>query len=302
MNVGPNYEHRPSPARYDCPNCDDRGCDICKPPAKPAVADLVPSQADLVEILTRCFHHEASVNDTAEAIRKLFASVPAQPAQVVEVASPPGQPPFKELPELFVELAGECEMLAELCTLEEHHPDKGRVPEFWAPRSRYLEFFKSAVQLGERRAMAVFPQLGRGVHDGFQRAQFTDAYRRLNPGTAEWRIGLAWRSEAAEAQRHAILLAAMHSPRVDVMGNQVTMTGHQLKQALELTWPEGQSDPDQGFTVVTIGRMSAGPSSNEDGEPVVMPAGLYLSFDDTPDQGLQQLLEVHDPRATSDAN
>lgn len=297
MNVGPNYEHRPSPASYDCPNCDDRGCDLCKPPAKSAVADLVPSQADLVEILTRCFHRDASVNDTADAVRKLFASVPAQPAQAVEVASPPGQPPFKELPELFVELAGECEMLAELCTLEEYHPDKGRVPELWAPRGRYLEFFKSAVQLGERRAMAVFPQLGRGVHDGFQRAQFTEAYRRLNPGTADWRIGLAWRSEAAEAQRHAILLAAMYTPRADVMGNQVTMTGHQLKQAFALAWPDGDADPDQGFTVVTIANLPAAPGAYEDGTAVDMPAGLYLSYDDLPEEGMQLLLEEPDPRA-----
>ena len=82
-------------------------------------------------------------------------------------------------------------------------------------------------------------------------------------------------------------------------GNQVTMTGHQLQQALALTWPEGQSDPEQGFTVVTIGSMPAGRASNEDGVSMYRPAGLYISFDDMPDQGMQQLLEVPDPRAPS---
>jgi hypothetical protein len=263
----------------------------------PDIRAQVPSQADLVDILTRCFQREASVNETAAAVRQLFNTAPTEATPDVEVSPPPGQAPFKELPELFVELAGEYEMMAELCSLEEHHPEKGRVPEFWVPRARYLAFFKSAVQLGERRAMASFPLLGRGVHDGFQRAQFTDAYLRLNPGTPDWRIGLAWRSEEAEAQRHAILLAAMHSPRADITGNQVTLTGHQLKQALALAWPDGEADPDQGFTAVTIANLPESPGAYEDGTAVDMPAGLYLSYDELPEEGMQLLREGPDQRA-----
>jgi hypothetical protein len=287
-------------ADSDCPNCNDMGCDLCQPAAKPAVPAQVPSQADLVAILTRCFHRDASVNDTAAAVRELFAAA-APAAQDVPLESPPDRPPFKDLDTLYVELADEHGLQAELCSLEEYLPEKGRAPEFWAPRARYLAFFKSAVQIGERRAMGTFSQLGRGIHDGFQRVPFTDAYRRLVPDAVDWQIGLAWRSEAAEAQRNAILLAAIASG-ADTQGNQVTMTGHQLQQALELTWPEGDADPDQGFTVVTIAKLPAAPSSNEDGMPVDRPAGLYLSFDDMPDQGMQQLLEVHDPRAAGDAN
>jgi hypothetical protein len=297
IDVGPNYQHRRSPASYDCPNCDDMGCDLCQPAAKPAAPAQVPSQEDLVAILTRCFHRDASVNDTAAAVRELFAAVaPAVVEPAIE--SPPGRPPFKDLDTLYAELADEHGLQAELCSLEEYLPEKGRVPEFWAPRPRFLAFFKSAVQLGERRAMATFSQLGRGVHDGFQRAPFTDAYRRLVPDAVDWQIGLAWRSEAAEAQRNAILLAAIASS-ADNLGNQVTLTGHQLKQALSLAWPDGDADPDQGFTVVTIAHLPAGRASNEDGQPVDMPAGLYLSYDDMPDEGSQQLLEEPDPRAAS---
>lgn len=82
-------------------------------------------------------------------------------------------------------------------------------------------------------------------------------------------------------------------------GNQVTMTGHQLKRALELTWPPQEHDPDRGFTVVTISRQPAGPSHNEDGASVDMPAGLYLSFDDIPEEGMQHLPEERDPRVDS---
>lgn len=295
IDAGPNYKHRRSPASYDCPNCDDRGCDLCKPAAKPAAPAQVPSQDDLVAILTRCFQREASVTDTAAAVRELFAAaVPA--ATEVSLEAPPGRPPFKDLDTLYIELADEHGLQAELCSLEEYLPEKGRVPEFWAPRPRYLAFFKSAVQLGERRAMATFSQLGKGVHDGFQRAQFTAAYRRLVPDAVDWRIGLEWRSEAAEAQRNAILLAAIaHSS--DTPGNQVTLSGHQLKQALALVWPESELDPDRGFTVVTIAKRPAMAASNEDGMPADMPAGIYLSFDDIPEEGMQQLVEVPDPRA-----
>lgn len=298
LNAGPNYQHRRYPSDFNCPNCDDSGCDLCKPAAKPAARELVPSQDELVAILTRCFHRDASVNDTAAAVRELFSSVPAPAVQDVALEAPPGRPPFKDLDTLFTELADEHGIQAELCSLEEYLPDQGRVPEFWAPRPRYLAFFKSAVQLGERRAMATFSQLGKGIHDGFQRQPFSDAYRRLVPDAVDWQIGLAWRSEAAEAQRNAILLAAIASG-ADDLGNQVTLTAHQLKQALALAWPEGDADPEQGFTVVTIAKLPAAPSSNEDGMPVDRPAGLYLSFDDMPDEGMQQLLEERDPRAAS---
>lgn len=227
-NGGRRYDH-------DCPNCDDQGCDICKPPAKPVVSEPVPSQADLVAILTQCFHRDASVNDTAAAVRKLFAT-----------QLPPAAIPADELAAQYVMLADADGRMGDLCSLNEYDPDKGRVREHWMPR--YPSFFDAAVRFGFARGLL---------------AQST--------GPA--------------------------APPAGAHGNQVTMTGHQLQQALALTWPEGQSDPEQGFTVVTIGNMPAGRASNVDGVSVDMPAGLYISFDDMPDQGMQQLLAVPDPRA-----
>lgn len=194
-----------------------------------------PSQADLVAVLTRCFHRDASVTDTAAAVRQLF-STPALSAEV----------PAAELEAQYVLLADQHGDMAELCRLNEYDPDKGRVPQHWKPL--YMQFFASAVRFG----------IARGL-------------RLQSAGPAV--------------------------PGEDTQGTQVTMTGHQLQQALALTWPDGQVDPDQGFTVVTIATMPAGPSSNEDGQPVDMPTGLYLSFDDMPDEGMQQLVEIPDPRA-----
>jgi len=93
-----------------------------------------------------------------------------------------------------------------------------------------------------------------------------------------------------------IELAAAPVPAVPAQA--ITLDAHQLKQALALAWPDGDADPVQGFTVVTLCRQPAGIASDETGAVVPMPAGLYLSFDDMPDEGLQQLLEVPDPRAT----
>jgi hypothetical protein len=235
MNIGPNYVHRRSPSDYDCPNCDDSCCDLCKPVAKPAVSEPVPNQADLVTILTQCFHRDASVNDTAAAVRKLFESVP-----------PAAEVPANELEAQYVKLAEADGRLGDLCSLNEYDPDKGRVPEHWQPRFR--QFFAAAVNFGVARGL---------------------------------------RAAAG----------APVVPSVCTSGNQVSVTGHQLKQALALAWPDGDADPVQGFAVVTIGNMPAGPASNEDGMPVDRPAGLYLSFDDMPDQGMQQLHEEPDPRA-----
>ena len=93
-----------------------------------------------------------------------------------------------------------------------------------------------------------------------------------------------------------IELAAAPVPAVPTQA--ITLDAHQLKQALALAWPDGDADPVQGFTVVTLCRQPAGIASDEDGAVVQMPEGLYLSFDDMPDEGMQQLMEIPDPRAT----
>jgi len=275
----------------DCPNCSDLGCDICQPAPKPA--EQSPSQAELLALLSRCRDGAESLEDTATAVRKLFTAAADQRGQpeTVEATTVP------DLAVKYVELAENHGLLAEMCRLVDYEADKGRVPEYWKPL--YLPFFEAAAQLGAARAMAALPQLEKGVPAGFQKAQFEKAYRHLVPDALPWHIGVAWRSFEAQAQRDAILQAALAATRDTVPRNQVTMTGHQLKRALELTWPPHEDDPDRGFTVVTISLQPAGPSCNEDGASVDMPAGLYLSFDDIPEEGMQHLPEEPDPRAPS---
>lgn len=71
----------------------------------------------------------------------------------------------------------------------------------------------------------------------------------------------------------------------------ITINGHQLKAALALAWPDGDADPLQGETVVNITRWPAGQATGENGEPLDMPAGLYLDYDDLPGEGMMHLPE-----------
>lgn len=81
-----------------------------------------------------------------------------------------------------------------------------------------------------------------------------------------------------------------------VNGEHITMTGHQLKRALELTWPDGDADPVQGYTVASITRWPVGSASDESGKVVETAAGLWIEFEAMPEEGMQHLPEVVDPR------
>jgi hypothetical protein len=65
----------------------------------------------------------------------------------------------------------------------------------------------------------------------------------------------------------------------------LTITGAQLKNALTLAWPDGDADPDQAETVVTVCQRQAFVAVDEDGDNHDMPAGLYLTYDDYPEHG-----------------
>lgn len=66
----------------------------------------------------------------------------------------------------------------------------------------------------------------------------------------------------------------------------LTLSGHQLKDALALAWPDGEADPVQGETMVTLCHRSPFLATDEDGGNHDMPAGLYLSYDDMPEEGI----------------
>lgn len=66
----------------------------------------------------------------------------------------------------------------------------------------------------------------------------------------------------------------------------LTLSAHQLKAALALAWPDGDADPIQGETVVTLCQRSPFVAVDEDGGNHDMPAGLYMTYDDMPDEGI----------------
>jgi hypothetical protein len=71
----------------------------------------------------------------------------------------------------------------------------------------------------------------------------------------------------------------------------VTLNAHQLKAAAQLANPEGDADPVQDETVVTIWQREPFTAyTDEVPEKLVdCPAGVYLSFDDMPEEGIQLL-------------
>jgi hypothetical protein len=88
-------------------------------------------------------------------------------------------------------------------------------------------------------------------------------------------------------QLQAFAFAAMEALIAQrVLQPAITLTGHQLRAALELAWPDGDNDPDQGETVVTLCQRHEFPATDEDGKAVVLPAGLYLYYDDLPEEGI----------------
>lgn len=82
----------------------------------------------------------------------------------------------------------------------------------------------------------------------------------------------------------AALAAQSHAVGVNTS---LTLTGHQLRAALQLqAWPE-ESDAAMGDTTVTLTNYKQGfQAHDDDGEAVTLCAGIYLSYDDLPEEGI----------------
>jgi hypothetical protein len=79
----------------------------------------------------------------------------------------------------------------------------------------------------------------------------------------------------------------------------ITMNARQLQQACALANPDGVEDPCQQETVVTLTQHEAFRATNlEDGQDENCLAGLYLHFDDMPDEGVM-LLNPEEPAPTA---
>jgi hypothetical protein len=84
----------------------------------------------------------------------------------------------------------------------------------------------------------------------------------------------------AFAAMEALLRSLPSAPQV------LTLSAHQLKAALALAWPDGEANPIQGETVVSLRQLKPFVAVDEDGATHDMPAGLYLRYDDMPEEGV----------------
>lgn len=79
----------------------------------------------------------------------------------------------------------------------------------------------------------------------------------------------------------------------------ITMNARQLQQACILANPDGVTDPCQLETVVTFTQRDAFRATNlDDGQDEDCQAGLYLHFDDMPDEGVM-FLNSEEPAPTA---
>jgi hypothetical protein len=77
----------------------------------------------------------------------------------------------------------------------------------------------------------------------------------------------------------------------------VTLNARQLQAALALANPDGDADPAQWETVVTLTERLPFRADDESGVGQDCSAGLYLHFDDMPDEGMQLLSPDSEPAA-----
>lgn len=69
----------------------------------------------------------------------------------------------------------------------------------------------------------------------------------------------------------------------------VTLTARQLQTALALANPEGDADPARWETVVTLANSAPFRADDENGVGQDCAAGLYIHFEDMPEEGRQFL-------------
>lgn len=69
----------------------------------------------------------------------------------------------------------------------------------------------------------------------------------------------------------------------------ITLSARQLQAALALTNPDGDADPARWDTIATIVNCAPFRANDENGVDQDCGAGLYIQFEDMPEEGLQFL-------------
>lgn len=109
---------------------------------------------------------------------------------------------------------------------------------------------------------------------------------------------------AASEVAYRKLVTFIEETRPMVAAQSITLNARQLRAAAELAFPEGDGHPDQFETVVTLCQCEAfQATTDENPEQLVdCPAGVYMYFNDMPDQGIQMLNPNIEPQAPAEAS
>jgi hypothetical protein len=111
--------------------------------------------------------------------------------------------------------------------------------------------------------------------DGLEFQKMLGDFVRAEPGV-----------NSDEAYQKLVLFIDAHADKHRKEVNSLTMNARQLRAAAELANPDGEADPCQLDTVVTLTAREAFVGHTEDGGDIPCPAGLYLTYDDMPEEGV----------------
>jgi hypothetical protein len=92
--------------------------------------------------------------------------------------------------------------------------------------------------------------------------------------------------ESDEAYQRLVSFIDAHVDKHRKVVKSLTLNARQLRTAAELANPDGEADPCQWETVVTLVERDSFIGRTDDRDDVPCPAGLYLSFDDMPEDGV----------------
>ena len=133
---------------------------------------------------------------------------------------------------------------------------------------------------------------GRGMHE-LRFDELTDYIQHVafyyGSPSIELKVACSWIVSELERKTNderilAVELAKLREDRPATKAPEpsITLNGRQLKEALEMAWPDGALDVDQGDTEIVLCELPLRMSI--DGEP--MPAGLYAYHYDLPEEGV----------------
>jgi hypothetical protein len=95
--------------------------------------------------------------------------------------------------------------------------------------------------------------------------------------------------DSDEAYQRLVSFVEAHVDKHRKVVNSITLNARQLRTAADLANPDGEADPGQRDTVVTLVERESFVARTDDRDDIPCPAGLYLSYYDMPEEGVRHL-------------